>query len=69
VKRSGLQPPWDRLHALGAFNTILNMGIAAAKVALILSFFMKLTSSSALICLASLPGLFWLVFMFARTAG
>jgi hypothetical protein len=35
VKRSGLQPPWDRLHALGAFNTILNMGIAAAKVALI----------------------------------
>ncbi len=54
---------------LGAFNTILNMGIAAAKVALILLFFMKLTSSSALIRLASLAGLFWLVFMFALTAG
>lgn len=54
---------------LGAFNTILNMGIAAAKVALILLFFMKLTSSSALIRLASMAGLFWLAFMFALTAG
>jgi caa(3)-type oxidase subunit IV len=45
------------------------MAIAAAKVALILLFFMKLRSSSALVRLASLAGLFWLVFMFALTAG
>lgn len=54
---------------LGAFNTIINMAIAAAKAALILVFFMKLRSSSALVRLASLAGLFWLVFMFALTAG
>jgi cytochrome c oxidase subunit 4 len=54
---------------LGAINTILNMAIAAAKVALILVFFMKLRSSSALIRLASLAGLFWLLFMFSLTAG
>lgn len=54
---------------LGTFNTILNMAIAAAKVALILVFFMKLGSSSALVRLASLAGLFWLVFMFSLTAG
>lgn len=54
---------------LGVFNTIINMAIAAAKVALILVFFMKLRSSSALIRLVSMAGLFWLVFMFALTAG
>ncbi len=54
---------------LGAVNTVLNMAIAAAKVALILLFFMKLTSSSALIRLVSLAGMFWLAFMFALTAG
>jgi cytochrome c oxidase subunit 4 len=54
---------------LGALNGIMNLGIAAVKVALILLFFMKLRSSSALIRLTSLAGLFWLVFMFALTAG
>jgi cytochrome c oxidase subunit 4 len=54
---------------LGAFNTVINMLIAAAKVALILLFFMKLRSSSPMIRLTSLAGLFWLTFMFALTAG
>jgi cytochrome c oxidase subunit 4 len=54
---------------LGAFNTIINLAIAAAKVVLILLFFMKLRSSSALVRLISMAGLFWLVFMFALTAG
>jgi cytochrome c oxidase subunit 4 len=54
---------------LGAFNTILNMGIAAAKVALIVLFFMKILASRPLIQLASVVGLFWLILMFALTAG
>ena len=54
---------------LGAFNTAINMAIAAAKVALIVLFFMQLRSASALLRLASLAGVFWLVFMFALTAG
>ena len=54
---------------LGTFNTIINLAVAAAKVALILVFFMKLRSSSALIRITSLAGLFWLVFLFSLTAG
>lgn len=54
---------------LGAFNGIINIGIAAAKTGLILLFFMKLGSSSALLRLAALAGVFWLTFMFLLTAG
>jgi caa(3)-type oxidase subunit IV len=45
------------------------MGIAAAKVALIVLFFMKILASRPLIQLASVVGLFWLILMFALTAG
>jgi len=38
------------------------------KVALVLVFFMQLQSSSALLRLASVAGLFWLVLMFGLTA-
>jgi cytochrome c oxidase subunit 4 len=54
---------------LGIFNTVMNMTIAAIKVALVLLFFMKLRSASALLRLAALAGLFWLAFMFVLTAG
>ncbi len=54
---------------LGIFNSIVNMVIAAAKVALVMLFFMTLRSSSALLRLAALAGIFWLVFMFVLTAG
>jgi cytochrome c oxidase subunit 4 len=54
---------------LGALNTVISMAIAATKAALILIFFMKLKTSSALARLASLAGLFWLVLMFCLTAG
>jgi cytochrome c oxidase subunit 4 len=54
---------------LGALNSVISMAIAATKAALILIFFMKLKTSSALARLASLAGLFWLVLMFCLTAG
>lgn len=54
---------------LGIFNSIVNMGIAAIKVALVVLFFMEVSSSSPLIRLASLAGLFWLILMFSLTAG
>ena len=52
---------------MGIFNTIVNLAIAALKVALIMLFFMKLRSSSPLLRLSALAGLFWLIFMFALT--
>jgi cytochrome c oxidase subunit 4 len=54
---------------LGAFNTVLNMAIAAMKVALIAVFFMKLRSSKPLVRLVSVAGIFWLILMFSLTAG
>ncbi|HVZ53661.1 MAG TPA: cytochrome C oxidase subunit IV family protein [Pseudolabrys sp.] len=54
---------------LGIFNSILNLTIAAIKVLLVLLFFMKLRSSSPLLRLAAMAGLFWLAFMFVLTAG
>ena len=53
---------------LGPFNAIINIGIAAAKTVLVLLFFMKLRSSSALLRLAALAGVFWLSFMFMLAA-
>jgi cytochrome c oxidase subunit 4 len=53
---------------LGPFNAIINIGIAAAKTGLVLLFFMKLRSSSELLRLAALAGVFWLSFMFMLTA-
>lgn len=55
---------------LGPGNGVVSMGIAACKAALILLFFfMKLKTSSALLRLASLAGVFWLVLMFSLTFG
>jgi cytochrome c oxidase subunit 4 len=53
---------------LGIFNSIINLVIAAVKVVLVMVFFMNLRSSSALLRLAALCGLFWLAFMFVLTA-
>ena len=54
---------------MGPFNTILNMGIAAAKVILIVLFFMKILASRPLIRLACTVGVFWMILMFTLTAG
>ncbi len=54
---------------LGIFNGIINMTVAAAKVALVMLFFMKVASSSPLLRLTSVAGLFWLILMFSLTAG
>jgi caa(3)-type oxidase subunit IV len=54
---------------LGVFNGIINMTIAGTKVALVMLFFMKVASSSPLLRLASVAGLFWLILMFSLTAG
>lgn len=53
---------------LGPFNAIINIVIAAGKTGLVLLFFMKLKSSSGLLRLAALAGVFWLSFMFVLTA-
>jgi cytochrome c oxidase subunit 4 len=54
---------------LGIVNSVINMAIAAAKVALVMLFFMKLRSSSALLRLAALAGLYWIILMFVLSAG
>ncbi len=49
---------------LGAFNSAINLVIAAIKVVLVALFFMRLKSSNALIRLAAITGLFWLSILF-----
>lgn len=51
------------LH-LGAFNPILNFGIAATKAALIAWFFMHLRAASGVVRLFAGAALFWLLIMF-----
>ena len=54
---------------LGVGNGIVNMTVSGLKAALIVLFFMNLRTSSVLVRIASGAGLFWLIFMFALTAG
>ena len=54
---------------LGAFNGAINYGVAVAKAALVLFFFMHLDRSRALIRLAALAGVLWLTFMFSLSFG
>ena len=49
---------------LGAFKPIVNIGIGAAKAAIILLFFMHLVKAEPLTRLAGLIGYAWLVLMF-----
>ncbi|MGE5442449.1 MAG: cytochrome C oxidase subunit IV family protein, partial [Bacteroidota bacterium] len=51
------------LH-LGAFNPILNFGIAATKAALIAWFFMHPRAASGVVRLFAGAALFWLLIMF-----
>ncbi len=53
---------------LGAANGAINLGVAAAKAALIALFFMNLMTSSVLVRLAAAAGVFWLIFLFVLTA-
>jgi cytochrome c oxidase subunit 4 len=52
---------------LGLGNGIVSMSVVASKATLIMYFFMKLQSSSALLRLAAVAGLFWLIFTFSLT--
>ena len=54
---------------LGVGNGLINYGVAAAKAALVLIFFMHLDRSRALILLAALSGMFWLLFLFSLSFG
>ena len=49
---------------LGALNSPINLVIAGMKVALIVTFFMHLIESTALLRLAAATSVFWLIFMF-----
>jgi cytochrome c oxidase subunit 4 len=52
---------------LGLGNGIVSMGVVASKAFLITYFFMTLQSSSALLRLAALAGIFWLILSFSLT--
>jgi len=54
---------------LGVGNGLINYGVAATKATLVLIFFMHLDRSRALLRLAALCGLFWVVFLFSLTFG
>jgi cytochrome c oxidase subunit 4 len=55
------------LH-LGPFNSIINMGIAVAKAALIYWFFMELKTSDGLVRVGALGVIFWLVILLGADA-
>ena len=52
---------------LGGLNIVVALGIAGLQVALLGLFFMDLLRSNALLRLAAVAGLFWLVILFALT--
>jgi cytochrome c oxidase subunit IV len=52
---------------LGTLNVVIAMGIAAAKIALIMVFFMHLKYSSVLSRVFAGTGLVWLVILFVMT--
>jgi cytochrome c oxidase subunit 4 len=54
---------------LGAMNGVINYGIAGAKAALVLVFFMHLDRSRALIRLTAAAGVFWVIFLFSLSFG
>ena len=54
---------------LGDFGVVVALGIAFAKMALILLFFMHVRYSSGLTKLFAAAGLFWLVILFVLTFG
>lgn len=54
--------------SLGVGNILINMSVSVAKAVLIVLFFMNLRSSSNLVRIAALAGLFWLSFMFVLSA-
>ena len=54
---------------LGVGNGLVNYGVAVTKAALVVIFFMHLDRSRALVRLAALCGLFWLMFLFSLSLG
>jgi cytochrome c oxidase subunit 4 len=54
---------------LGIGNGLINYGVAATKAALVLIFFMHLDRSRALLRLAAMCGLFWVIFLFSLSFG
>ena len=52
---------------LGRFNLVLSLGIAVAKAALVVVFFMQLKRPNPLLRLAAFTGLVFLAFMFTLT--
>jgi len=53
------------LIPMGAFNEVANLGIAAMKALLVLVFFMRLKSDSALLRLVAGTGFAWLALLIA----
>ena len=53
------------LIPMGAFNEVVNLGIAAAKALLVLIFFMRLKTDSPLLRLVAATGFAWLALLIA----
>lgn len=49
--------------SLGVFNILINIGIAMAKTALIMVFFMHLKTGSAVVRTFAVVGFFWLMLL------
>jgi len=49
--------------SLGAFNAVINVGVAFAKAILVMIFFMHLRSSHYVLRLAAAAGFFWLAIL------
>ena len=54
---------------LGGNGAILHLGIAGIQVLLVWVLFMDLISSSSLVRMCAVAGMFWLIFMFSLTFG
>jgi len=50
--------------ALGRFNLIANIGIAAVKALLVAVFFMRVTGGGTSVRIVAVAGLVWLLFLF-----
>jgi cytochrome c oxidase subunit 4 len=52
---------------LGAFNTVINLGVAVAKALIVMAIFMHLLRPAPLLRLAASAGFLWLAILIALT--
>lgn len=58
---------WAGFASLGSFGPVVSLGIASAKAAIVLVFFMRLRHSSPLVRIFAVGGFYWLSILFLFT--